>query len=71
MIHSLITISSSQKSGVAGGSYLRNYDAINKLSSSSVSEDSFADAASEKELVGVVGVSFVWILLKIAVVGQS
>ncbi|KAL5565905.1 hypothetical protein UlMin_029069 [Ulmus minor] len=38
------------KSGVAGGSYLRNYDAINKLSSSSVSEDSFADAASEKEL---------------------
>lgn len=33
--------------------YSRKYDAINQVSSSSISEDSYTDAASEKELVGV------------------
>lgn len=32
--------------------YSRKYDEINKMSSSSVSDDGYEDAASEKELVG-------------------
>lgn len=58
-----VKVSSSGKTRVAGEArkrssgpydYARSYDAINSISSSLSSEDGLPDAASEKELVGVV-----------------
>ena len=45
--------------------YPSRYNSINNMSSSSISEDSFADAASEKDLVGIFSGVFLWMLLRI------